>query len=357
MTQLATTSTPAVLSHHHARDVFIADLEDLRKGFLETIDLDVLEPGDEEPSGPLFVNRKARIAHLISVYLCEIVDHLECGGMDRDFYTVIEFAVVVEKSYEKPDQELTAKRHLKFVARAEAFSADNDAQVRFILSNFTPLPNLPNSARLADLCAAATYYGMMAYYYEDQTFEGKVDKASVQEHFGLQLRENTRAMRSSGSEDVEVAPWYPDDSGQWIERKPSKGRPKGLNKGTVIFYLSRAERISQRYIEVTANAKDLDWSEPKGSDDYIVAYRLADQSSEKAPWYPDTSGEWVEVTGKGRPKGLKKSTVVEYLHLGERKNKDFIRVTDKVGDLDWRRAGQGILEHLVIVAYRIVKKD
>ena len=144
------------------------------------------------------------------------------------------------------------------------------------------------------------------------------------------------------------------DSGKWVEvSSEAIARPKSLKKNTWVHYMLKYERDERRVdVNTLSRAKDIDWN--KGSPDRsfsVVAYKVA------TPWYPDDSGKWVEVTGKGRPKGLKKSTVVEALLAGERKGKQFTSVTDKAGDLDWSRADQALLEHSVIVAYRIVKKD
>ena len=266
----------AVLLKIKQRDQFLAEVVDLRESFLETISCNPLHSQGCVEEGLQFVSRKARIAHLISVYLCEIVDVLEQeNSPNGDFWLVIALAVLAERAERKPDQHLTTEVYDKILKVISKFVKVFDAVAFTGLGQFTESPAFSRDERLAHLRAAATYFGVLAYFFDD----GKQEAASGKEHFGLQLREHTMTMMSGP------------------------------------------------------------------------------EAAEEAPWYPDDSGEWVEVTGKGRPKGLKKSTVVEALLAGERKGEYFTSLTDKVGDLNWRRAGQGLLEHLVIVAYRIVKKD
>lgn len=64
-------------------------------------------------------------------------------------------------------------------------------------------------------------------------------------------------------------------------------------------------------------------------------------------WYPDDSGEWVDVEmGKGKPNDLPCCCIIEVLLNSERENKHYIYPsTDKAGDWNFND----------IVAYKKVK--
>lgn len=86
-----------------------------------------------------------------------------------------------------------------------------------------------------------------------------------------------RALFGCDTEAKPVAkdtPWYPDDSGKWVEVPPGSGFPKGLDLGTTVEVLARGERIAKSYKY---------WARPAGfwywlheGDSTIVAYKIED---------------------------------------------------------------------------------
>lgn len=74
----------------------------------------------------------------------------------------------------------------------------------------------------------------------------------------------------------EPAPWYPDDSGEWVEVVPGSRMPDALDKYTDIEILTRWERNGERYASIVGSAKRWDWgADGKPTDSDIVAYKLA----------------------------------------------------------------------------------
>ena len=73
-----------------------------------------------------------------------------------------------------------------------------------------------------------------------------------------------------------------------------------------------------------------------------------------SPWYPDDSGEWVEVSDEWmrRPACLVITDEIEYLMKGERKRKNYIGNVDIVNVLDFC---VDATESHRIVAYKKVK--
>lgn len=72
------------------------------------------------------------------------------------------------------------------------------------------------------------------------------------------------------------------------------------------------------------------------------------------PWYPDDSGEWVEVPEElmEMPDELFDKQTIEILYLQERKNKDWAQCPDEPDSWGWdETSGKGYR----IVAYKVVK--
>ena len=86
---------------------------------------------------------------------------------------------------------------------------------------------------------------------------------------------------------AKAAPWYPDDSGKWVEVTPGVGNlPDGLPPETVVLALSGGERTRQRLWDTALlPAHRFNWS-------VIVAYKVvepaAEQNAETHP--PQTPG-------------------------------------------------------------------
>lgn len=74
--------------------------------------------------------------------------------------------------------------------------------------------------------------------------------------------------------DTPGTPWYPDDSGKWVEVPSGSGCPKGLDLRTTVEVLQSRERIAKTYKY---------WARPAGSwrwvqagDSTPVAYKIVD---------------------------------------------------------------------------------
>lgn len=74
--------------------------------------------------------------------------------------------------------------------------------------------------------------------------------------------------------------------------------------------------------------------------------------SENAPWYPDDSGEWVEVPDYFVVSPVSACTVVEVLLQHERHEKSWKSFPRAAGVFSWRRLSDS---YASIVAYKVVK--
>ena len=70
------------------------------------------------------------------------------------------------------------------------------------------------------------------------------------------------------------APWYPDDSGKWVEVPPGSGFPNGLYQGARVEVLTRLERGSKTYRRQADIV--LNWTHQWWSGGTIVAYKIVD---------------------------------------------------------------------------------
>ena len=158
-----------------------------------------------------------------------------------------------------------------------------------------------------------------------------------------------RALFGCDTEPKPVAkdtPWYPDDSGKWIEVPPgTRALPPGLDPNALIEVLTYGERQAAAFAGLVRPAKGwLVLVEP------IAAYRVVAPAAKDAPWYPDDSGKWVEVPpGSGFPKGLDLGTTVEVLARGERIAKSYKYWARPAGSWYWLHKGD-----INFVAYKIV---
>lgn len=143
-------------------------------------------------------------------------------------------------------------------------------------------------------------------------------------------------------------PWYPDDSDQWVEVPPgTRALPPRLDPNCLSEVLTSTERRTATYIGQAYPSEGWSWH-----GGHIVAYKIVAPAAKDAPWYPDDSGKWVEVTpGSGFPKGLDLGTTVEVLVRGERIAKSYKYWARPAGSWywlhEWWRDG-------TIVAYKIV---
>lgn len=94
-------------------------------------------------------------------------------------------------------------------------------------------------------------------------------------------------------------------------------------------------------------------------DPYLSHYAVAEETKkQETPWYPDDSGEWVEVdcdviTSNGIPEGLHLQDTIEGMLQSERKYKSYNRGVFLVKDAYFSACPT---EDHRVVAYRVVKK-
>lgn len=74
-----------------------------------------------------------------------------------------------------------------------------------------------------------------------------------------------------------ATPWYPDDSGEWVEVPEDlvmRLCPPGLRGNEMVTVLSRGERERRDWKESTEFAPVWDWDRPAGDPSRIVAYKV-----------------------------------------------------------------------------------
>ena len=88
-------------------------------------------------------------------------------------------------------------------------------------------------------------------------------------YYSVEQRVNTEPV-------AQAAPWYPDDSGKWVEVTPEVGNlPDGLPPETVVLALSGGERTRQRLWDTALlPAHRFNWSA-------IVAYKVVEPAVEQ----------------------------------------------------------------------------
>ena len=88
-------------------------------------------------------------------------------------------------------------------------------------------------------------------------------------YYSVEQRSNTEPV-------AKAAPWYPDDSGKWVEVTPGVGNlPDGLPPETVVLALSGGERTRQRLWDTALlPAHRFNWS-------VIVAYKVVEPTVEQ----------------------------------------------------------------------------
>ncbi|UIS65511.1 hypothetical protein [Acidovorax phage AP1] len=80
----------------------------------------------------------------------------------------------------------------------------------------------------------------------------------------------------SNSAELEPAtPWYPDDSGEWVEvPEDLEAWPPGLDGSELIEVLMRGERDYKGWTPDSDLAPRWDWAHPPGHRSRIVAYKV-----------------------------------------------------------------------------------
>lgn len=70
-------------------------------------------------------------------------------------------------------------------------------------------------------------------------------------------------------------PWYPDDSGEWIEVPDNlMGMPRELSSVKRIEYLLKDEREANKWYSYEENPNELDFNENPHYGNRIVAYKI-----------------------------------------------------------------------------------
>ena len=102
-------------------------------------------------------------------------------------------------------------------------------------------------------------------------------ETALQKHLEFLLAQE-RALFTTGvvvqkpDTDTSGAPWYPDDSGKWVEVPPgTRALPPGLDPDDLSEVLTSTERRTATYIRRARPSKDWGW--PGG---HIVAYKIVD---------------------------------------------------------------------------------
>ena len=100
---------------------------------------------------------------------------------------------------------------------------------------------------------------------------------SLVRHQGCPGDECYYSVRVNTEPVAKAAPWYPDDSGKWVEATPGAGNlPDGLPPETVVLALSGGERTRQRLWDTALlPAHRFNWS-------VIVAYKVVELDTEKS---------------------------------------------------------------------------
>lgn len=150
--------------------------------------------------------------------------------------------------------------HLTFASAMAGKMTMNDAVVK------TALYAMGLSLHVRDIAAATS---------ARPSFEERLDaivKRSVDEAVASARAsiEASVAVTVRTPQTVEGDPWYPDDSGQWVEHEPGTW-PK-CKPGDDIFVLTRRERGAQRHPPARYPAHAIRWQQR--GDDAITAYRV-----------------------------------------------------------------------------------
>ena len=100
---------------------------------------------------------------------------------------------------------------------------------------------------------------------------------ALQKHLEFLLAQE-RALFTTGvavqkpDADTPGAPWYPDDSGKWVEVPPgTRALPPGLDPDDLSEVLTSTERRTATYVRRARPSKDWRWH-----GGHIVAYKIVD---------------------------------------------------------------------------------
>ena len=93
------------------------------------------------------------------------------------------------------------------------------------------------------------------------------------------LLQTERDLLSAGAPvSAEETPWYPDDSGEWVEIPDDcLVPPEHLKPDTVVAVLQRMERDDKEYDEMHKEVDDWMWDMAETDCGRIVAYKVVEQ--------------------------------------------------------------------------------
>ena len=171
-------------------------------------------------------------------------------------------------------------------------------------------------------------------------------ETALQKHLEFLLAQERALFTTGVAVQKPDAPWYPDDSGKWVEVPPgTRALPPGLDPNCLSEVLTSTERRTATYIGRAYPSKSWSWHGGQ-----IVAYKIVAPAAKDDPWYPDDSGKWVEVPpGSGWPMGLEPARLIEVLTSEERRAKTYATWARPAGSWYWLPSGGG-----TAVAYKTV---
>lgn len=142
-------------------------------------------------------------------------------------------------------------------------------------------------------------------------------------------------------------PWMPGKD--WVERGEGSEMPAELNPKDQVTAMFASERTAGNVWECFGLASDWQWEDEGES--RIVAYKVI----KKNPWYPDDSGDWVEVPADcmGMPAALKPTGRTAVLLGVDRENRSYIH--NERTNCDWVWEVPAKYRKFRIVAYKVLK--
>ena len=102
--------------------------------------------------------------------------------------------------------------------------------------------------------------------------------ALLETHLAALLQTERELLSAGAPVSAEETPWYPDDSGLWVEVPDDcVSLPKELDADTPIHVLCRHERDTESWDDETDCAANYTWSFGQANPCRIVAYKVVEQ--------------------------------------------------------------------------------
>ena len=99
-------------------------------------------------------------------------------------------------------------------------------------------------------------------------------ETALQKHLEFLLAQERELFTTGVAAQKTDDPWYPDDSGKWVEVPPGSGWPIGLEPARLIEVLTSEERRAKTYRRRAELA--LNWTHQWWWDGTTVAYKIVD---------------------------------------------------------------------------------